>query len=182
MQFAASIGPDQDVHLCSLIWEFSVHWHILQYPLCKWTMKAQISLRLYAGWSGPALSANNTRALLVHCASYTFSGGNPVRLLFFFFFCFSSENQSILKEKNFCFLVYASFQKGLGYAGKWTGIKSQKLSPSTMCIQSPLDLLKLGTMFKERICFILGLLLKVAKGVNFDITKITGTLSNWFSQ
>ena len=160
MQFAASIGPDQDVHLCSLIWEFSVHWHILQYPLCKWTMKAQISLRLYAGWSGPALSANNTRALLVHCA----------------------ENQSILKEKNFCFLVYASFQKGLGYAGKWTGIKSQKLSPSTMCIQSPLDLLKLGTMFKERICFILGLLLKVAKGVNFDITKITGTLSNWFSQ
>ena len=33
MQFADSVGPDQSEHLSSLIWEFSVRLHILQYPL-----------------------------------------------------------------------------------------------------------------------------------------------------
>ena len=33
MQFADNVGPDQTVHLCNLIWAFSVSRHILQYPL-----------------------------------------------------------------------------------------------------------------------------------------------------
>ena len=37
---------------------------------CKRTMKALISLRLCAGWSGPALSANCLKDLFVRCASY----------------------------------------------------------------------------------------------------------------
>ena len=43
---------------------YSIHW------LCKRTTKAQISLRISAGWSGPALSANCIRTLFVRCASY----------------------------------------------------------------------------------------------------------------
>ena len=33
MQFANNVGTDWHVHLCSIIWAFSVHQHILQYPL-----------------------------------------------------------------------------------------------------------------------------------------------------
>ena len=40
------------------------------YWFCKRAAKALISLRKCAGWSGPALPANNIRALFVHCASY----------------------------------------------------------------------------------------------------------------
>ena len=32
MQFVDSVGPDRSVHLCSLIWTFSVCRHILQNP------------------------------------------------------------------------------------------------------------------------------------------------------
>ena len=43
-------------------------------------MKAWISLHLCAGWSGPALSANCTRALFMHCASYHTVPGNCMPL------------------------------------------------------------------------------------------------------
>ena len=32
-QFTDNIGPDQHAHPCSLFWVFSIHRHILQYPL-----------------------------------------------------------------------------------------------------------------------------------------------------
>ena len=64
------------VQICMCIWavwsghsllvdiHYSIHW------FCKWTMKAQISLRLCTGWSGPALSANYRRALFWCFTSY----------------------------------------------------------------------------------------------------------------
>ena len=33
MHFAVNVGPGHSVHLCSLIWAFSVHLHLLQFPL-----------------------------------------------------------------------------------------------------------------------------------------------------
>ena len=45
---------------------YNVHWS------CKRTMQALISLRICAGWSGPALSANCIRAIFVRCASNCF--------------------------------------------------------------------------------------------------------------
>ena len=33
MPYANSEGPDERVHLCSLVWTFSVRRHILEYPL-----------------------------------------------------------------------------------------------------------------------------------------------------
>ena len=33
MSHADSDGPDKRAHLCSLIWTYSVHWHILKYLL-----------------------------------------------------------------------------------------------------------------------------------------------------
>ena len=33
MYFADNVSPDQRVHLCSIIWAFSVPRHILRYPL-----------------------------------------------------------------------------------------------------------------------------------------------------
>ena len=47
--------------LCSST--YSIHW------FCKQTMKAQISLPKWAGWSRPAFSANCIRALFVNCVS-----------------------------------------------------------------------------------------------------------------
>ena len=75
IQFVDNVGPNQCVHLCSLIWAFFVRRHILQYIhilhwVCKGTTKAQISLRLCAGWSGPVLSTNYMRAFFMRCASY----------------------------------------------------------------------------------------------------------------
>ena len=71
MHFADNVGLDQRAQLCSLIWVFSVSWHLTQCPLIlKRTTKAQISLRLCAGWSGPALSANYITGLFVRCAPF----------------------------------------------------------------------------------------------------------------
>ena len=57
MHFADNIGPDQHVHLCSLIWAVSVCLHIIQYPL--------ILLADNEGPDQPALMRRLIRALFV---------------------------------------------------------------------------------------------------------------------
>ena len=52
---------------------YSIHW------FWKRTMKALISLRLCAGWSGPALSANCIRVLFVACASFVILSGIRIK-------------------------------------------------------------------------------------------------------
>ena len=64
VHFADNVDPDQRAHMCSPIWAFSVHRHILQYPPILYaTTKTQISLRL---------SANYTRAFSCVANQYQF--------------------------------------------------------------------------------------------------------------
>ena len=70
MQIADNIGPDQRVHLCSLIWAFNVRRHILQYPQILWANND--------GPNQPAFlhcpQINYKRALFMHSTSYVFYG------------------------------------------------------------------------------------------------------------
>ena len=50
--------------------KISVYRHILQYPTCKWTTKAKVSLHNWQADQGPALSANCIRALLACSTSF----------------------------------------------------------------------------------------------------------------
>ena len=74
---------------------YSSHW------LCKRTTKALISLRISAGWSGPALSANCIMALFVCCTSFSFPS----------LFCFSGMvRYSVFILLRFFFVLCIKFQ------------------------------------------------------------------------
>ena len=51
-------------HPCDIDMYYNIH------RFFKRATKTQISLHIYAGWSGPALPANCIKALFLHCASY----------------------------------------------------------------------------------------------------------------
>ena len=60
MQFVDNVGPDQCEHPCSLIWVFTVHRNILQYPLIRLQLGKAYIL-----------------ALFVCCASYVYEVDRP---------------------------------------------------------------------------------------------------------
>ena len=71
--YANTEGPEDRAHPCSPIWTFSVcHKYYSIHWFCKRTMKALISMRERACWSGPVLSAK-LHVPFFRCISFVLS-------------------------------------------------------------------------------------------------------------